>query len=345
MKRTFMIAAALSVGMLGSIAAAQAEGELRIYNWIEYTPQELLEKFTAEHGIDVTVDVYDSNETLLAKLKAGVTGYDIAVPGDYMVQILAEQGMLEKVDANQLENFKNVDPRWVDVYWDPGRAYSIPYQWGTTAFMVDTEAYDGDIDTLEIIFNPPPELKGRINMLKDVNDVLNMGLRYLGHERCNANPEELKELNELLVKSKENWLSFNSDGAKEILVSGDAAAGQIWNGYGMRARVERPTLKYAYPREGFTGWMDNVVVLKDAPNLENAKIFMNFMLEPENAAILTNYARYSAGVMGVEPFLLEDLRTGHEVNLPEGAPSPEFVPPCSDEVIRYYDRIWTNLLK
>lgn len=345
MRKMLLMAAALCVAVTSPICAVQAEGELRIYNWIEYTPQELLDKFKAEHDIDVTVDVYDSNETLLAKLKAGVTGYDIAVPGDYMVQILIQEGMLEKIDAEQFENFGNIDPLWVDVYWDPGRAYSIPYQWGTTAFMVDTQVYNGDIDTLDIIFNPPSELKGRINMLKDVNDVLNMGLRYLGYERCNSNPAELNALNELLLKSKENWLSFNSDGAKEILVSGDAAAGQIWNGYGMRARVERPTLKYAYPREGYTGWMDNVVVLKDAPNLENAKIFMNFMLEPENAAILTNYARYSAGVKGVEPFLLEDLRTGHEVNLPEGAQPPEFVPPCPDEVIRKYDRIWTNLLK
>jgi len=182
-------------------------------------------------------------------------------------------------------------------------------------------------------------------MLKDVNDVINAGLRYLGHPRCNDDPAQLQELNELLQGAKQYWLSFNSDGAKEVLVSGDAAAGMIWNGFGMRARAERPTLKYAYPREGLTAWMDNVVVLKGAPNLENAKLFQNFLMDPENAATLTNFARYTAGVEGTEPHLDPELVSAPEVNMPADAPTPEFVPPCDENVVRLYDKIWTNLLR
>jgi spermidine/putrescine transport system substrate-binding protein len=337
------LAAAAAIGL--AAGAAQAAGKLNVYNWFDYMPQELIDKFAKQHGVEVTMDTYDSNESLLARLKAGVTGYDIAVPGDYMVAILIKEGLLEKVEPNKMSNFKNLDPRWVDVYWDPGRQYSIPYQWGTTAFMVDAAVYSGDIDTLAILFDPPAELRGKINMLKDVNDVLNAGLRYLGHPRCNDNPEQLKKLSALLQNAKPHWLSFNSDGAKEVLVSGDAAAGMIWNGFGMRARAERATLKYAYPREGFTGWMDNIVVLKGAANLENAKLFVDFMMEPENAATLTNFARYTAGIKGVEPHLDAELASAHELNLPSNAPAPEFVPPCEDKVIRLYDRIWTNLLK
>jgi spermidine/putrescine transport system substrate-binding protein len=345
MFKTWVAAAAIGLGALFASVPASADGELKIYNWFDYLPQELIDKFSQQQGVAVTMDTYDSNETLLARLKAGVTGYDVAVPGDYMVQILITEGMLEKVEPNQLENFKNMKPELIDVYFDSGRHYSIPYQFGTTSFMVDTSIYDGDIDALDILFNPPAALKGKINMLKDVNDVLNAGLRYLGHPRCNDNPEHLKELNDLLVTAKTNWLSFNSDGAKEVLVSGDAAAGMIWNGFGMRARAERETLKYAYPREGLTAWMDNIVVLKGAPNLDNAKAFQNFMMDPENAAALTNFARYTAGVSGTEPFLDAELVSAPEVNMPADAPTPEFVPPCSEEVVRLYDRIWTNLLK
>jgi spermidine/putrescine transport system substrate-binding protein len=341
-KQLLILAAGSLLFIIGT--SAQAAGQLSIYNWFDYIPQELLDKFSKEHDVEVTLDTYDSNETLLSRLKAGVTGYDIAVPGDYMVQILIQEDMLEKVQPNQMENFKHMDPQWVDVYWDPGREYSVPYQWGTTSFMVDSEVYAGNIDTLEIIFNPPQELSGKINMLKDVNDVLNMGLRYLGFARCNDNPEELKKLNELLQSGKPHWLSFNSDGAKEILVSGDAAAGMIWNGFGMRARAEKASLKYAYPKQGFTGWMDNIVVLKGAPNRENASLFVNFMLDPENAAALTNFARYTAGVKGTEPYLDAELATAPELKLPEGT-KPEFVPPCPENVVRLYDRIWTNLLK
>ena len=339
-------AAALTLGGLAvSGGSAQAAGELAIYNWFDYLPQSLIDKFSKEHDVKVTMDTYDSNETLLARLKAGVKGYDVAVPGDYMVQILIEEGLLEKTEPNSLPNFKHMKPELIDVYFDPGRHYSVPYQFGTTSFMVDTAVYGGDINTLDIIFNPPAELKGRINMLKDVNDVLNAGLRYLGHPRCNDNPEHLKALNKLMTESKGNWLSFNSDGAKEVLTTGDAAAGMIWNGFGMRARDERGSLKYAYPKEGFTAWMDNIVVLKGAPNLENAKAFQNFMMDPVNAAELTNFAQYTAGVMGTEPHLKPELASAHELNIPADAPQPEFVPPCSEKVVRLYDKIWTNLLK
>lgn len=347
MKARFMgVATALLMVLLGLAPyQAQAEGRLNIYNWFDYIPQELLDKFAKDHSVEVTMDTYDSNETLLARLKAGATGYDVAMPGDYMVAILTREGFLEKVEPNQMENFKNMDSRWIDVYWDPGRHYSIPYQWGTTSFAVDTAVYKGDIDTLQILFDPPPELAGRINMLRDVNDVLNMGLRYLGFPRCNSDPEQLKALDNLMQKSKQNWMSFNSDGAKEILVSGDAAAGMNWNGFAMRARLEKPTLRYAYPKEGITGWMDNIVVLKGAPNMENAKKFLNFMMEPQNAAALTNFARYTSGIKGVAPYLDPELVSAPEVNPPANAPAPEFVPPCEDDVIRVYDRIWTNLLK
>lgn len=343
--KKLLTAAVLGLGLVTAGGEARAAGELKIYNWFDYMPQSLLDKFAEEHDVEVTMDTYDSNETLLARLKAGVTGYDIAVPGDYMVAILIKEGLLAKVEPNKMENFEHVKPEFVDVNFDPGRDYSVPYQFGTTSFMVDTAVYDGDIDTLAIVFEPPEELEGRINMLKDVNDVLNAGLRYLGHPRCNDNPEQLKELNDLLMQAKQHWRSFNSDGAKEMLVTGDAAVSQIWNGFGMRARAERETLRYAYPKEGFTAWMDNLVVLKDAPNMENAKAFLNFMMEPENAAELTNFAQYTAGVKGTEPWLDEELATAHELNIPDGAPQPEFVPPCPEEVVRYYDQIWTNLLK
>jgi spermidine/putrescine transport system substrate-binding protein len=338
-------AIALAAGLAASVGSARAEGELKIYNWFDYMPQELLDKFSQEYDVAVSMDTYDSNETLLAKLKSGVTGFDVAVPGDYMVAIMIKEGLLERVEPNTFDNFGNVNADWVDVYFDEGRHYSIPYQWGTTSFMVNAEDYDGDIDTLAIVFDPPAELSGRINMFRDVNDVLNMGLRYLGYPRCNSDPEQLKALSELLNGSKKHWLSFNSDGAKEALVSGDAAVGMIWNGMGMRARTERPALKYAYPREGFTGWMDNLVVLKDAPNLENAKLFLNFMMRPENAAALSNFARYASGVDGTEPFLDQELLAAYEINIPEEAPAPEFVPPCDPKVVRIYDRIWTDLLK
>lgn len=341
MKRTLMTTALASVLAL-SAGLAQAEGKLNIYNWGNYTNPEMIEKFEAAYDIDVTLDGYDSNETMLAKVKEGNTGYDIVVPGDYMVAIMIEEGLLAETNPNEMENFGNVDPKWVDVYWDPGRKYSIPYQWGTTSFTVDTEVFTGDINTLKLLFEPPAELQGRINMLNDMNDVINAGLRYLDYPRCNSDPEQLKAVMELLVNAKQYWRTMDY-ATIEKLTSRDVDLSQNWNGAAMRARADRPTLSYAYPKEGFTGWMDNVAVLKDAPNMENAKLFLNFMMEPENAALTSNFARYANGIKGSEEFMDPEMLSAPEIVMPADAPAPDFVRPCSQQVVDLYNKVWTRL--
>jgi spermidine/putrescine transport system substrate-binding protein len=338
----------LRVALIAALAAiptaARAAGELHIYNWGDYTSPELIEKFEKAYDVEVTLDDYDSNETMLAKVRAGGTGYDIVVPSDYTVDIMVKEGFLAKTLPNKMENFKNIDPRWIDVYWDPGRNYTVPWQWGTTAFSIDTAKYSGDINTLAILFDPPQELRGRINMLTDMNEVINAGLRYLDLPRCNSNPEDLKTVNELLQKSKAYWRSISYE-TLEKLTSADVDVSQNWNGYSLRARQQVPSIAYAYPREGVTGWADNVSVLADAPNMENAKLFQNFIMAPENAALISNFARYANGINGSDRHMDKDLLAAPEIVPPAGSPEPEFVPPCDKEVVDKYNQIWTNLLK
>ena len=140
--------------------------------------------------------------------------------------------------------------------------------------------------------------------------------------------DKLKQLNAMLQKAKGDWASFGSDIAKDVLVSGDASAGMIYNGFGAKARGENGDLEYAYPKEGYVFWMDNVVLLKDAPNRENALKFMDFLLEPENIAAVSNYAQYNAGVTGVAEFLEPWLATMPENNPREGAGAGAFSIQC-----------------
>ena len=326
--------------------AAQAEGSLSVYHWFEYIPQELVDKFTAETGIAVTIDTYDSNEAMLASLKAGKLGqYDVAVPGDYMVAIMAGEGLLDSFEPADLPNFGNIAPQWLDVPFDPGRKSSIPYQWGSTSFSVNRDVYAGDIGTLAMIFDPPEELKGKINVLDSQGEVLALGSIYLGIPQCSTDKDQLRALSDMLVAAKANWASFGSDTAKDVLVSGDAAAGMIYNGFSAKARAEGANVEYAYPKEGYVVWMDNVVLLKDAPNRDNALKFMNFLLDPENAAAVTNYAAYTSGVTGVEPFLLDEIKSSPENNPPADAAPGSFIAVCDAETQALYDAIWTNLKK
>ena len=343
--KIFLKGTATAMALALGATAATAQEKVVLYHWFEYIPQELLDKFTEETGIEVVMDTFDSNEAMLASLKAGALGtYDLAVPGDYMVTIMAGEGMLDTIADGELENKGNISEQFANPSFDPGRASSIPYQWGSTSFMVNRDVYQGNINTTDILFNPPEELKGKINVLDSQGEVMLIASMHLGIPQCTTDRDQLKALNDLLQGAKENWVSFNSDTAKDVLVSGDAAAGMIWNGFGAKAREEGANVEYAYPEQGLVVWMDNVVLLKDAPNRENALTFMDFLLEPENMAAVTNFARYAAGVDGVSEFLDEELKTMPEQNPPEGIETV-FVEVCDQETQAVYDTIWTNLKK
>ncbi len=334
--------ATTAIAMTANMAAA--EGKLSIYHWFEYIPAELLEKFEAETGIEVTMDTYDSNEALLAALKAGKLGsYDVAVPGDYMVEIMAGEGLLDTIKDGELANFGNIEQQWVDAAFDPGRKHSIPYQWGSTSFSVNRDVYSGDINSTDILFNPPAELSGKINMLDSQGEVMALASLHLGIPQCSTDRDQLKALDEMLQAAKANWASFGSDIAKDVLVSGDAAVGMIYNGFSSKAREEGANVEYAYPDQGYVVWMDNVVLLKDAPNRASAIKFMDFLLEPENIAAVSNFAQYNAGVKGVAEFLEPTLASQPENNPREGAGAGAFVAVCDEATQAVYDQIWTRL--
>lgn len=344
MKKILTIIAAACLML--STGSSWSAGKLSIYHWFEYIPQELLDKFASEYDVEVTLDTYDSNEALLASLKGGKLGsYDVAVPGDYMVEIMSNEGMLDAIADGELKNKGNILPQWADVSFDPGRMHSIPYQWGSTSFTVNRDVYQADIRTTDLLFNPPAELSGKINVLDSQGEVLALASIHLGIEQCTSDREKLQQINDLVQSAKPHWASFISDGAKDVLVSGEAAVGMIWNGFSAKARGENSALEYSYPKQGYLVWMDNVVLLKDAPNRENALKFMDFLLEPENAAAVTNFAQYTAGVAGVDALLDAELKASPELNPPADAPAGQFVQVCEESTQVLYDAIWTNLKK
>jgi spermidine/putrescine transport system substrate-binding protein len=342
MNQTRTLALTLLLGLLLLGGAAYGQGKLFLYNWTDYTAPGLIEKFEQETGIEVVIDTFDTNETLLAKLKSGAAGYDIVVPSHNFVPILIEEGLLQPINAPELDSYANLQERWRNPEWDPGNVYSVPWVWGTTSFSVNTSKFGGDIDSYSLLFEPPAELRGAIGMHNSPDDVINMALAYLGERPCSEDPEVMRRVLDLLLAQKPFVKVYNSDGILERLLSGDVIVHMNWNGYSMRAREENPAIRYAYPREAVMTWMDNLTVPKGAPNKENALAFIEFFMRPENAALQSNFARYANTYEGSGEYMDDDLKSAPELQVPEGI-TTVFAPACSEEAIRLMDRVWTRV--
>lgn len=341
MKKLIQTTAILA--LMGSAAAA--DGELNIYNWGNYTNPDLIKKFEETYNVKVTITDYDSNTTALTKIEAGGHGFDIVVPTHSYIPIYVEKGLLMKAGIPEMENYKNIAPEWKDVVWDPAREYSVPWQWGTTGVAVNTTIYKGDVNTAAIFMDPPEELIGKVNVVPEMQDVMSMALMYVGGEPCTTDKAKLKEARDALLAAKPKWMSMDY-GMTEKMSNNDVMASVNWNGSTFRIRKNNPDVVYGYPKEGYVVWMDNAAILKDAANVDNAKLFINFIMDPENAAMISSFARYANGISGSEAYMPEDMKTAPEIVVPDELKSAgRFNLSCSDEAQSYYTAIWTELQK
>ena len=336
---------ALTVSALARPAIAQTR-ELLLFNWTNYTSPEMLKRFEAETGIKVRLDTYESNEAMLAKLQAGGTGYDIVVPTGPTVQTMVRNGLLLRIDAGAMSNFHNVRAPFDKPEFDPERAYSVPYMWGTTGFAYDQALLPGVTltDTWKELFEPRAEVAGRIAVLADIGEVFVAAAFYLEYNRCTEKADEGQAILELLQKQKPAVKVYSSSGSIDRLVAGEVAVHQMWNGAAHRAHVRKASIVYVYPREGVNLWGDNFAVAKGAPHLEEAKLFLNWMMDPKNAAEASNYTGYNNAIGGADQYLNAALRDDPAVNTPKEYESRlSLTRECPQPSVDLRQRVWTRL--
>jgi spermidine/putrescine transport system substrate-binding protein len=342
MKRHLTPFAAVAAMLISG--SAMASGELFIYNWTEYTPPELITKFEKETGITVSVDTYDSNETLLAKLQAGATGYDLVVPSQNFVPILVNEGLIQKVAVHSLPNYKNLEDRWKKPEWDSQQEYSAPWQWGTTSFSYNSELYSGKGKSLKEFFEPSEDVRGRLSAFQTPDEVVSLANIYLGIPFCSEDAKQMKKVQDLLVKQKEYVVAYNSETMSDLLASGEAMITNHWSGFSRLGRLTGAPIVYAYPKEGVVGWYDSLVVPTSAKNVENAKKFMNFMMDPVNMAMLTENQGYGDAVKGTAAYYSDELKSAPEINPPSDL-KVFFAPTCSPKAQSLIDKVWTKVMQ
>jgi len=334
----------VALGVLLGIPTAGHAGELRFYTWADYIAPAVIAKFEREHGERITIVPLHSDSEIAMGLLPGQTGYDLSTPVDFQVPALIRAGALERIDGPGLEHYSTIERPWRALPYDRYNDYSVPFLWGTISFVVDTAVFGGDIDTYSVLFNPPDALKGRISLLYGTADAIRMGLAYLGLPVCSGDPAHIGRVLDLFRPLRNPALITTISTAIPVLAGDRAAAGLAWNGDALRARLKKPSLRYAYPREGTFFWSDTLVVPKGAPNRAAALAFIDFMLRPENAALQSNFAHYANPVRGSDAFMDQDIIEAPEVIMPPNV-SIDFRQFCEGDIVHMYASVWDAFLE
>jgi len=314
---------------------------LNLFIWSNYIAPETLARFEARLGVKVNVDLYDSNEALLAKLQAGNAGYDVVCPSDYSVQVLLAQGLLRPLDRSRLPHLGNVDPGFLDRSYDPGNAHSVPYFWGTTGIAYDRTKVKARVDSWAALWNPL--YRGRVLMLDDAREAFGAALKLRGHSLNTTDERLLLAARDDLLRQKPIVRAYNSTNFEDVLLSGDVWLAQGWNGQFAKAMDQNPNIVYVVPKEGSTLFIDNLAVPRDAADPELAHAFIDFTMEADVAAEICATMRYSSPNRAAWPLLPPAVRRN-----PAVFPPPDVVERL--ELIRdlgeatvLYDRLWTEV--
>ncbi len=356
-----LIATAAALGLAGGAAFAQdAEKVVNVYNWSDYIDEEILDEFTAETGIEVVYDVYDSNEVLETKLLAGGSGYDVVVPSGSFLQRQIQAGVFMELDQSKLPNTEHL---WDKIRartdkFDPGHKYSVNYMWGTTGIgynVDDAKERLGTetIDSWEVIFEPDIIAKFAdcgVHVLDAPTEMIPAALNYLGHDPNSRDVDQIREAAELLATIRPHVTQFHSSNYINALANGDACLAVGWSGDVLQARDRAAEadagvrVEYAIPKEGAVMWFDQMAVPADAPHPENAHMFINYLMNPKVIAKASNYVYYANGNMDSQQYLLDDVINDPAIYPPEETVERLYVTaPYPPDVQRVVTREWTRV--
>ncbi|GAB4425301.1 MAG: spermidine/putrescine ABC transporter substrate-binding protein [Anaerolineae bacterium] len=287
---------------------AQLSEEVYMFNWSDYIDEEIFTLFEEECGVKVIQDQFSSNEDMIAKVQAGNSGYDIVVPSDYAVEIMIDQGLLAELDKDNIPNIANMKPETMGMFFDPENKYSLPYQWGTTGLAYNVTAFpDGPPDSWAAIFEPDQVCKnsGFVSMLDDERESIGAALKYLGYSYNDTDPAHQEEAKTLLLGQKDCLAGYNSDNFNQTLAAEEVMLAHAWSGGTALARDENENIAFVIPKEGGAIWQDNLAIPVDAPHKYTAEVFINYLLEADIGAMITNYNYYFTPNAAAEPLLDE----------------------------------------
>lgn len=341
-------------------AGATEEKVLHVYNWADYIGADTIRDFEARTGIKVTYDVFDSAEVLTTKLLTGGSGYDVVMPNGASTFRLGQSGALRTLDRSQLKNLANLDPRIMQLVSanDPGNALALPYLWGTTGLgynpdLVEKALGTRNLESLAAVLDPALAAKLAtcgITLLDSPADMFQVAFTYLGLDPNSHRPEDIAAAEALLARVRPYVRYFHSSKYVGDLASGEVCVSIGWSGAVQQARArgaeaETPVeVVYVIPREGAPVWFDMVAIPIDAPHPANAHAFLDYLMEPEVMAAITNAVGQANGNAASLPYVTRELRDDPTVYPTDEVFSRLTVDKTfSPEMMRTIGRAWARI--
>jgi spermidine/putrescine transport system substrate-binding protein len=287
---------------------SQLASQINFFNWADYMDDDILDQFEEECGVRVNQDVFSSNEDMIARIQAGNSGYDLIVPSDYAVQIMIERGLLRELNMDNIPNAVNLNADLMGLFYDPNNRYSLPYQWGITGIAYNRAVFETPPNSWAYILEPDMacQHRGFISLLDDEREAVGAALKYLGYSYNETDPQRHAEARDLLISSKGCLAGYNSDNFNQTLAGEEVVLALAWSGGTALATSENENVAFVIPQEGGAIWMDNLAIPIDAPSAYTAEIFINYLLDAEIGAQLSNYTYYFTPNEAAEPLLDED---------------------------------------
>lgn len=303
--------------------ASSHSDELYVYNWGEYIDESVIDQFEEETGIHVTYDLFETNEEMYPVIEAGAVQYDVVCPSDYMIQKMAENGLLSEINFENVPNLSYIDPEYIEQSksFDPDNAYSVPYCWGTVGIIYNTKR-------IEELGVPAPtkwadlwdeRYRGEILMQDSVRDAFMVALKMLGYSMNSVDAAELSEAKDLLLAQKPLVQAYVVDQVRDKMLSGEAAVGVIYSGELLYLQEEAESLnldydlEYVIPEEGTNLWIDSWVIPYNARNKENAEKWINFLCRPDIAKKNFEYITYATPNKGAFDLLDDEYKENESV--------------------------------
>lgn len=300
-----------AVQLLETSSATNGSGSISVYNWGEYIDPDLIAQFEEETGIQVVYETFASNEAMMTKIQQGGTSYDVAMPSEYAIEKMKESDLLVPIDHNKIPNLENIDPYFLDLPFDEGNEFSIPYFWGTVGIAFNPTLLEGQtFESWDDLWDPT--LGQEVILVDSAREVIGLGLNSLGYSLNSTDMAELREATDKLKTLGPNVKAIIGDEIVEMMRREEAAVAVTWSGQAADMMWINEDIDYAVPEEGSNLWFDNMIIPSTADNVDGAHEFINFMLDAEVAAQNADYVGYSspneAGLALMDPEVTEDER-------------------------------------